>query len=105
MNGTISSSILLSIIRVIGISIQAGTILYLTHRLNIIDMGYFSLVYSFLGIIRFLGPLGTDQLVMRQISKEKKRWLFYSSIKNIHIFNNYNIFSKYYYINNHFNIT
>lgn len=71
MNEIISSSVLLSIIRVIGISIQAGTILYLTHSLNINDMGYFSLVYSFLGIIRFLGPLGTDKLVMRQISKEK----------------------------------
>ncbi|MBF0235697.1 MAG: oligosaccharide flippase family protein [Desulfamplus sp.] len=70
INPLILSSILLTFFRLAGITIQATIILYLARTLPIDDMGCFGLVYAFLGIVRYIGPIGTDQVAMRRISRE-----------------------------------
>lgn len=63
------ASLLLTASRILGIGLQAIVVFYLAHRLRIEDMGYFGLIYALLGLVRFLGPLGTDQVALRRIAK------------------------------------
>lgn len=66
----IASSALLTGSRVVGVAIQALTILLLARALPIEDLGWFGLVYAGLGIVRYLGPLGTDVGALRRIARD-----------------------------------
>ena len=69
--GLLSSSIWVTFSRGLGVALQAAVILYLARALSVTDVGYFGLVYAFLGAIRFVGPLGTDQAAMREVALAK----------------------------------
>lgn len=70
MKRLVYSSIHLTLIRALGILFQAGVIFFLANRLPIADVGVFATVYAFLGLLRFLGPLGSDQVVLRRVADE-----------------------------------
>lgn len=82
MKELVVSSALLVGIRSLGILFQALVILYLARVLPIEDMGLFAIVYAWLGLMRFLGPLGSDQIAMRQISGEEGVTATAQSISN-----------------------
>jgi len=69
MSGLIRSSLLLTLARAIGVSVQTITIFWLAHQLPLQDMGYFGVAYAALGLIRYLGPLGTDQITLKLIAR------------------------------------
>jgi O-antigen/teichoic acid export membrane protein len=73
MRALLASSILLSLSRAAGIALQALILLFLVHTLPIEDVGLFSLVYASLGLVRYLGPLGTDVAALRRIAREGGR--------------------------------
>jgi O-antigen/teichoic acid export membrane protein len=67
----VHSSIWLTGIRVAGVLVQTILILYLAHALPVPEMGIFGAVYTMLGLLRFLGPLGSDQVVLRRAAAEQ----------------------------------
>jgi O-antigen/teichoic acid export membrane protein len=73
MRALIASSVLLSLSRGAGVVLQALTLLFLVHTLPIEDVGVFGLVYASLGLVRYLGPFGTDVVALRRIAREDGR--------------------------------
>ena len=63
-----TSSLMVVLVRVAGILLQALIVLYLARTLSLEEMGYFSIAYALLGLARMLGPLGSDQIAIREIS-------------------------------------
>ena len=63
-----SSALKVTFVRVIGIVLQAALILYLARVFSLENMGYFALVYAVLSLVRMQGPLGLDQVSLRDIS-------------------------------------
>jgi O-antigen/teichoic acid export membrane protein len=61
------ASIIVLFFRVAGVVCQAATITLLANYLDIAEMGIFSAVYVFWGLVRMLGPLGLDQLALREV--------------------------------------
>lgn len=82
MKKLVVSSVLLTGIRGLGILFQALVILYLARVLPIEDMGLFAMVYAWLGLMRFLAPMGSDQIAMRRISGEEGVTATAQSISN-----------------------
>jgi O-antigen/teichoic acid export membrane protein len=68
MKHLVHISIAVTGVRVLGIIIQSGIMLYLANCLPIEDMGVYALFYASAGIVRLLGPLGLDQVNMRYIA-------------------------------------
>ncbi|RXH09184.1 hypothetical protein EAS56_26355 [Bradyrhizobium guangzhouense] len=64
--GVVRSTYAILATRVVGISGQAIIFIYLANRLTQIDFGIFSAVYVYWGLVRMLGPLGFDQVVLRE---------------------------------------
>lgn len=62
------ASITVVLVRFVGIASQALIFIFLANRLPISDVGLFSGIYVFWGLVRMLGPLGLDQLAMRDIA-------------------------------------
>ena len=62
------ASIIVLFFRVAGVVGQAATIILLANHLDLADMGIFSAVYVFWGLVRMLGPLGLDQLALREVA-------------------------------------
>jgi O-antigen/teichoic acid export membrane protein len=69
----VSSSVLLIACRAVGVALQAATFICLARVLPISNMGYFGVAFAFLGVVRFLGPLGADQVAMRELAHEENR--------------------------------
>jgi len=67
------SSLLLAGIRGAGILFQALVIVYLARVLPVRDFGLYSIAYAFMGVIRFLGPLGSDQVALRDLASRTNR--------------------------------
>ena len=63
------SAALLVGVRAAGVGLQAAVVVYLARVLPIGDMGVYATVYAFAAIVRFVGPLGTDQTMMRRIGE------------------------------------
>ncbi|WP_422363921.1 lipopolysaccharide biosynthesis protein [Pyruvatibacter mobilis] len=70
MGKLVSSAGLLVLIRVLGIGIQAPVVIWLARTLPIVEMGVFSVAYAYLGLVRYLGPLGLDQIALRRIARD-----------------------------------
>ncbi|WP_425063406.1 lipopolysaccharide biosynthesis protein [Pyruvatibacter mobilis] len=70
MGKLVSSAGLLVLIRVLGIGIQAPVVIWLARTLPIVEMGVFSVAYAYLGLVRYLGPLGLDQIALRRIAQD-----------------------------------
>lgn len=66
------SSFQLMLIRAVGVGLQALIVLYLARNLPLEDMGIFAIVYALLGMLRFLGPMGSDQVILRRVAGEHK---------------------------------
>lgn len=79
MKKLIAGSIYLTVIRAAGILLQAITMIILARKLPIEDVGYFASLYAFLGTLRFLGPLGTDQIILRQIAGRHRCQVSYNA--------------------------
>ncbi|WP_422027224.1 lipopolysaccharide biosynthesis protein [Pyruvatibacter mobilis] len=73
MGKLVSSAGLLVLIRVLGIGIQAPVVIWLARTLPIVEMGVFSVAYAYLGLVRYLGPLGLDQIALRRIAQDLPR--------------------------------
>ena len=82
MKNLVVCSVLLTGIRALGILFQALVILYLARSLSIEDMGLFAMAYAWLGFMRMLGPLGSDQIALRRISGEGGKTPAAQSISN-----------------------
>lgn len=82
MKNLVACSILLTGIRGLGILFQALVILYLARSLSIEDMGLFAMIYAWLGLMRLLGPLGSDQIALRRISGDWGKTPAAQSISN-----------------------
>lgn len=57
------------LIRCAGVGFQALIIVLLANSISVVEMGLFSALYIFWGLTRALGPLGLDQLSMRDIAR------------------------------------
>jgi len=66
-------STIVAIVRVAGVVGQALVFVYLANRLSIHDMGLFAGIYVYWSLVRMLGPLGFDQLSMREIAATNAR--------------------------------
>lgn len=64
-----ASALKVASVRVIGIVLQALIVLTLARTFSLEDMGYFAIIFAVLGLARMQGPLGSDQIAMRDISK------------------------------------
>jgi len=60
-------------VRVAGVAAQALVFVYLANRLSVHDMGMFAGIYVYWSLVRMLGPLGFDQLSMREIAAANAR--------------------------------
>jgi O-antigen/teichoic acid export membrane protein len=60
-------------VRVAGVATQALVFVYLANRLSVHDMGMFAGIYVYWSLVRMLGPLGFDQLSMREIAAANAR--------------------------------
>jgi O-antigen/teichoic acid export membrane protein len=58
-------------LRVLGVFCQALIFALLANMLSVADMGTFSAAYVFWGLVRMLGPLGLDQIGMREITRAR----------------------------------
>lgn len=67
--GLLKTSLILLGVRVTGILLQAFVVLHLARTLPTNHMGVFAVAYAFLGLMRMLGPIGTDQVAMRRIAQ------------------------------------
>ena len=63
------SAAFLVVVRAAGIGLQAAVVVYLARVLPVGDMGVYATVYAFAALTRALGPLGTDQTLMRRIGE------------------------------------
>ncbi|WP_428482561.1 lipopolysaccharide biosynthesis protein [Pyruvatibacter mobilis] len=70
MRDLFTSASLLVVVRVLGIGIQAPMVIWLARTLPITEMGVFSVAYAYLGLVRYLGPLGLDQIALRRIAQD-----------------------------------
>ncbi|MCB1494708.1 MAG: lipopolysaccharide biosynthesis protein [Bauldia sp.] len=68
MKELIRSSVVVTGIRGAGIVLQSLILLFLARSLPVHELGIFALFYAGFGIVRILGPLGTDQVTMRQVA-------------------------------------
>lgn len=68
-----TSSASVVVVRVVGIILQSAIIVYLARTLSLVEMGYFAIVSTVLTLARMLGPLGSDQIAMRDISSALSR--------------------------------
>ena len=68
MKELIHSSVVVTFIRGAGIVLQSLILLFLARSLPVHELGIFALFYASFGIVRILGPLGTDQVTMRQVA-------------------------------------
>jgi O-antigen/teichoic acid export membrane protein len=62
------TSLFVVMIRIVGVAFQALIIVVLANSISVTEMGLFSAIYIFWGLMRALGPLGLDQLSMRDIA-------------------------------------
>jgi O-antigen/teichoic acid export membrane protein len=61
------------LLRLAGVACQALMIGLLANCLSVVEMGKFSAVYVFWGLVRMLGPMGLDQVALREISFARAR--------------------------------
>ena len=64
-----TSALKVTCVRAVGIVLQTVVILYLARAFSLDDMGYLAIAFAILGLARMQGPLGLDQVAMRDISK------------------------------------
>lgn len=64
----VASAVWVTIIRAAGVGLQAVVFIALAHLLAVADMGVFVMVYAALGLVRALGSLGADQVVLRDVA-------------------------------------
>lgn len=69
MRDLFKSSLIVVMVRVLGIVLQSIIVILLARVLPVPEMGVFALWYAILGLARMLGPLGTDQTTMRRIAQ------------------------------------
>jgi len=62
------TAVVVVLFRIVGVVFQAAVVVLLANRLSIVDMGIFSATYVFWGLARMLGPVGHDQLGLREIA-------------------------------------
>jgi O-antigen/teichoic acid export membrane protein len=60
-------------VRIVGAGLQAVLVTLIANGLSPADFGLFSAVYVFWGLVRMLGPLGLDQVAMREIASARAR--------------------------------
>lgn len=61
-------SAIVVVVRFVGVAFQALIVVLLANAIPVADMGLFSAVYLFWGLMRALGPFGLDHLSMRDIA-------------------------------------
>lgn len=62
------SSIVVVGLRIAGVVCQAATIVVLVNALPPREFGIFSVLYVFWGLVRMLGPVGLDHIILRDVS-------------------------------------
>lgn len=61
------------LLRLVGVACQAFIVALVANSLTVSDMGYFSAVYVFWGLVRMLGAIGLDQVALREIAFARAR--------------------------------
>lgn len=62
------SSIVVVVLRIAGVVCQAVAFVVLVNALSPRELGIFSVLYVFWGLVRMLGPFGLDQIILRDVA-------------------------------------
>ncbi len=62
------SSVVVVVLRIAGVISQAAAFVVLVNALPAREFGLFSVLYVFWGLVRMLGPLGLDHIILRDVA-------------------------------------
>jgi O-antigen/teichoic acid export membrane protein len=62
------SSIVVVVLRIAGVICQAAAFVVLVNLLPAHEVGIFSVLYVFWGLVRMLGPIGLDHIILRDVA-------------------------------------
>lgn len=68
MMSHLRGSAFVSLVRIAGVLLQALAFVYLANLMPPAEVGRFAAIYTLWTVVRYLGPLGFDQLAMRDIA-------------------------------------